>query len=431
MTRLGGPGGPGTLQAFLSGRNLQTIIDAENDPKSSTSDANDKYFDIIGFDPRGVGSTTPAVTCFPDPSSQRNWELQLEAEGMLGSCPDALRRNWQRTQALNQGCSIYDMTASEGEDPFMNYVSTPLVAHDMVTIVERHGEWREKEGLKAQAAHGGCHGSPQSQAIAERTQWHRGEEPLLYWGRSYGTVLGTTFAALFPDRVSRAVLDGVVNMDKYYEGKGPNVVVDADAIFHRFGHYCDAVGPEVCPFYIKGGPEAINNAYWALEDKILNNSVPVIASASRGPEVVTWSDVKTILRVAVYQPLIAFPVLAEKMAELARGNAIPLADFKHRRHFPACPSAECSIAGPWSPACARGQENSLYASAAVLCSDAEFLTNNGVEQFVESWDSLKADSATLGDYWAQLQMSCVGWKAKAKYKFTGRAFPFLVEIDHS
>ena len=80
----------------------------------------DKYFDIIGFDPRGVGSTTPAVMCFPDPTSQRDWELQLEAEGMLGSCPDALQRNWQRTQALNQGCSVYDMSTSaiegEGED---------------------------------------------------------------------------------------------------------------------------------------------------------------------------------------------------------------------------------------------------------------------------------------------------------------------------
>ncbi|KAJ5171940.1 hypothetical protein N7492_004533 [Penicillium capsulatum] len=414
----GGPGGSGALSAFLSGRNLQTIVDAEGGP-STNSATNDKYFDIIGFDPRGVGSTTPAVTCFPDPTSQRNWELQLEAEGMLGSCPDALRRNWQRNEALNLGCSVYDMAASKGEEPFMNYINTPLVARDMITIVERHGEWREKEGLKAQAAHEKCHGADRTSAIADRTKWHRGQEPLLYWGRSYGTVLGTTFAALFPDRVSRAVLDGVVNMDTYYEGRGPNVVVDADAIFDRFGHYCDTVGPDGCPFYVSGGPDAIKNAYWALEDQILNRSVPVIASASRGPEVVTWTDVKAILRIAVYQPLLAFPALAEKMAELARGNAIPLADFKHRRHFGACPSAECSIAGPWSPACAREQDNSLYASAAILCTDAEYLTKSGVDKFMASWNSLKTDSATLGDYWAQLQLSCVGWKAEAKYKFSG------------
>lgn len=313
----------------------------------------------------------------------------------------------------------------------MNYVSTPLVAHDMITIIERHGEWRAKEGLAAQAIRDRCHGVDNTREIAERTRWRRGEEPLLYWGRSYGTVLGTTFAALFPDRVSRAVLDGVVNMDTYYQGKGPNVIVDADAIFDRFGHYCDAVGVDGCPFYTGGGPDAIKNAYWALEDQILNKSIPVIASTSRGPEVVTWTDLKAILRIAVYQPLLAFPVLAEKMGELARGNAIPLADFKHRRHFGACPSSECSIAGPWSPACARGQDNSLYASAAVLCTDAEFLTKNGVEQFLASWNSLKADSATLGDYWAQLQLSCVGWKAKAKYKFSGMTVPDVVVALHN
>lgn len=350
---------------------------------------------------------------------------------MLGSCPDALGRNWHRNEALNLGCSVHDMTASQEEEPFMNYVSTPLVAHDMITIIERHGEWRAKEGLAAQAIRDRCHGVDNTREIAERTRWRRGEEPLLYWGRSYGTVLGTTFAALFPDRVSRAVLDGVVNMDTYYQGKGPNVIVDADAIFDRFGHYCDAVGVDGCPFYTGGGPDAIKNAYWALEDQILNKSIPVIASTSRGPEVVTWTDLKAILRIAVYQPLLAFPVLAEKMGELARGNAIPLADFKHRRHFGACPSSECSIAGPWSPACARGQDNSLYASAAVLCTDAEFLTKNGVEQFLASWNSLKADSATLGDYWAQLQLSCVGWKAKAKYKFSGMTVPDVVVALHN
>ncbi|KAJ5591469.1 Peptidase S33 tripeptidyl aminopeptidase-like C-terminal [Penicillium hispanicum] len=415
----GGPGGPGTLQAFVSGRNLQKIINAESDPNINPVDSGDKYFDIIGFDPRGVGSTTPAVTCFPDPISQRTWELQVEAEGMLGSCPDALQRNWQRTQALNQGCSVYEMTAAQGEEPMMSYLNTPLVARDMITIIERHGEWRQKEGQKQQAAHDRCHGVDESAAIAQRTRWQQGEEPLYYWGRSYGTLLGMTFAALFPERIARAVLDGVVNMDMYYEGRGPNAVMDADAIFDRFGHYCDAVGFDGCPFYVDGGPEAIKEAYWAIEEQILNASIPVMASFTRGPEVVTWTDLKAILRVAVYQPLIAFPVLAQVMSELAMGNYVPMADFKHRRHFGACPDTECSIAGPWSPACAREQDNSLYASAAILCTDAEHLSNHTMESFQSVWDGLKSDSAALGDYWAQLELACVGWKAKPKYKFEG------------
>lgn len=36
-----------------------------------------------------------------------------------------------------------------------------------------------------------------------------GEEKLQYWGFSYGTFLGVTFASLFPDSVGRMVLDGM------------------------------------------------------------------------------------------------------------------------------------------------------------------------------------------------------------------------------
>ena len=410
------------MQAFVSGRNLQLIVDAEADPTETGEETGNKYFDIIGFDPRGVGSTTPPVMCFPDPVTQRNWELQVSAEGILGSGSDSLQRNWQRTEALNSGCSVFDMSSPGTDEPMMSYVNTPLVAQDMLTIIERHGEWREKEGQRAQTAHNKCHGLDEGDTILERTQWRRGEEPLLYWGRSYGTLLGTTFASLFPERVTRAVLDGVVDMVKYYQGTGPNVISDADAIFDRFAQYCNEAGPVGCPFYMEGGPDSIKAAYWELERQILNTSIPVMASAERGPEVVTWTDIKEIQRLAIYQPLLTFPFLAERMTELGKGNAVPMADFKHGRHFGACPSNKCSLAGPWSPECATSQDNVIYAMAAIMCSDAEYLTTMNTEQFQAQWSSLLADSAALGDYWAQLQLSCVGWKAKAKYPFAGMSY---------
>lgn len=408
------------MQAFVSGRNLQLIVDAEADPRESAE--SDKYFDIIGFDPRGVGSTTPPVMCFPDPVSQRNWELQVSVEGMLGSGSDSLLRNWQRTEALNSGCSVYDMSDPDAEEQMMSFINTPLVARDMLTIVERHGEWRGKEASKHMVHH--C--DPAS--ILERTHWRRGEEPLLYWGRSYGTLLGMTFASLYPDRVTRAVLDGVVDLVRYYEGKGPNPIRDADAIFERFGEYCNQAGPVGCPFYIEGGENAIRAAYWELEQRILNTSIPVMASARRGPEVVTWTDIKAIQRVAIYQPLLAFPILADRMSELAKGNAVPMADFKHGSHFGACPSNKCSLAGPWSLECATAQDNMLYAMSGIMCTDAEFMTTVDMRQFQANWDGLKADSATLGDYWAQLYMGCAGWKAKPKYSFKGIDFRFVCVV---
>ena len=37
-------------------------------------------------------------------------------------------------------------------------------------------------------------------------------------GMSYGTLLGATLAAMFPDRIGRMVLDGVLNPHEYYNG---------------------------------------------------------------------------------------------------------------------------------------------------------------------------------------------------------------------
>lgn len=70
----GGPGGSGVEQALLFGRDMQTIIDGETDPALPTGPANlsARYFDIIGFDPRGVNNTTPGFSCFPDSFSQRD-----------------------------------------------------------------------------------------------------------------------------------------------------------------------------------------------------------------------------------------------------------------------------------------------------------------------------------------------------------------------
>jgi pimeloyl-ACP methyl ester carboxylesterase len=64
------------------------------------------------------------------------------------------------------------------------FVSTAFVARDMVRVAEAHGESRVR-----------------------------------FWGFSYGSVLGITFAAMFPDKVERLIVDGVCDTDEYYESE--------------------------------------------------------------------------------------------------------------------------------------------------------------------------------------------------------------------
>ena len=44
------------------------------------------------------------------------------------------------------------------------------------------------------------------------------ENGLLVVGLSYGTTLGATVAAMFPDRMDKVLLDGVMNVHEYYHG---------------------------------------------------------------------------------------------------------------------------------------------------------------------------------------------------------------------
>ncbi|KAL4804715.1 TAP-like protein-domain-containing protein [Aspergillus unguis] len=422
----GGPGGSGVAQALVFGRDLQTIVDATDFPSNESAGL---YYDIIGFDPRGVNNTTPGFSCFPNLFAQKNWELQAEADGMLGSSVDSFMRNWQRALALNAACSRSVARAFAGGDILGEHTNTPPVARDMLEIVERHGEWREKQGAAAQRQLDLSHGRDPQQTILTRTKWRRGKEKLLYWGRSYGTVLGATFAALYPDRVQRMLLDAVVDAEKYYTDVGPESILDADAIFDKFALYCDVIG-EGCPFNASG-PEGIKELYKSLENKMYNSSMAVWPSAIRGPEVVTWTDLKTVLRIAVYQPLAGFAYLADIAADLLKGDGSRLADFKHGRRAPTCPTNECLVAGPWSTECEVPGQNEQYATSAILCTDAEYMQNTDQEDFKRHWHGLQEASSVTGDYWAHTRLNCVGWAVKAKWKMTApvtgnTSFPILL-----
>jgi len=146
----GGPGAPGTDYAAAADRVFrQPLLDA---------------FDIVGFDPRGTGDSSP-VDCLSDDEMDdyiaTDPDPDTDAEG--GDYVD-----W--TERIGAGC-----VANTGE--LIGHVSTVEAARDM-------------DVLRAAL----------------------GEEQLTYFGASYGTKLGATYADLFPDRVGRLVLDGAVDV---------------------------------------------------------------------------------------------------------------------------------------------------------------------------------------------------------------------------
>lgn len=84
-------------------------------------------------------------------------------------------------------------------------------------------------------------------------------ENLMYWGKcshpifidlivvgsSYGTVLGMTFASMFPERVDRMMLDATVNPHEYMAGTNTEMLLDADKAYAAFLEECIAA-PKKC-----------------------------------------------------------------------------------------------------------------------------------------------------------------------------------------
>lgn len=143
----GGPGGSGI--DYLENIDLDASVTEQ--------------FDVVGFDPRGVATSTP-VDCVSDE--------ELDAYVASDPTPDD-QQEVQEFQALwsnlTEGC-----VARSG--PLLEHVSTVEVARDMDVM----------------------------RAIV-------GDEKLTFFGASYGTYIGATYASLFPDKVGRLVLDGAVD----------------------------------------------------------------------------------------------------------------------------------------------------------------------------------------------------------------------------
>lgn len=120
-------------------------------------------FDIIGFDPRGVGQSSP-VDCLTDD----------ELDEFIAADPDPDERS-ERLEAdalmrqFGRGC-----LARSGD--LARYVSTGEAARDLDII----------------------------RGVLDQPK-------LLYFGASYGTFLGATYADLFPERVGRMVFDGAID----------------------------------------------------------------------------------------------------------------------------------------------------------------------------------------------------------------------------
>lgn len=171
-------------------------------------------FDVVSFDPRGVGAST-AVQCYPGLADEQQALAGTPAAFPVGRTQE---REWIRAYAgFDQACG-----SRAGE--LLPHLSTANVARDM-----------------------------------DRLRQEVGDERLSYLGVSYGTYLGATYADLFPGRVRALVLDG--NIDPVAAATGRGDQGRRLAVTLRFGQdlgmartlrafldLCGTADPPACAF---------------------------------------------------------------------------------------------------------------------------------------------------------------------------------------
>jgi hypothetical protein len=148
----------------------------------------------------------------------------------------------------------------------------------------------------------------------------------------------------------------------------------------------------------------------------------VPGSDTRGPDVITFSDVMRLVKESLYVPLKSFPVMADLLANVSRGDGGAFADMKNAGKVAACPMNDEQDCPKLYP---PYKDTLLETLASISCTDGEDLSNLTKEEFFDYYEVLKGQSRWMADIWAAFTMPCWGWKTRPKWRYQGIALPFI------
>jgi pimeloyl-ACP methyl ester carboxylesterase len=214
----GGPGASGLGQAALG---------------AAVPDDVDAQYDWIGFDPRGVGSSQPALTCDDEYFGyDRPYYVPVTRK---------LETTWlERAEAYAKKCD-------RAGGALLDHIKTTDSVADMESI---------RKALDA--------------------------KQINYYGFSYGTYLGQVYATLHPDRVRRMVFDGNVNPSRvWYDAN-----LDQDVRFDKnMDIYFDWIADHDAVYHLGKSGLLVKAKYYLVQQKLRLEP----AAGKIGPD--EWNDI--------------------------------------------------------------------------------------------------------------------------------------------
>ncbi len=341
----GGPGASGVDYAMMAGMAISGPVR--------------EAYDVVGFDPRGVARSAP-ITCFDD--------AQMDDFLSADPSPDDAGEEAASQELMEDFAQACEQNAPD----LIGHISTVEAARDI-------------DILRAAL----------------------GDEQLTYFGASYGTFLGTTYASLFPERVGRLVLDGAVDPELTGLEMGLGQAEGFERATRAYVEDCVAGGE--CP--LGSDVESAMSRIPAFLDEL--DSAPLSVGDDAAGELTEGWGMYGII-VAMYDQN-AWPILSQAFDRAFQGDGTLL---MYLANLYASRGSDGSYDG-----------NGMQAIYAVNCldrpagSDGEDLDSAAVEQEFEE------ASPTWGRYLAG-EGACEYWPAEATetiedYSAAGAA-PILV-----
>ncbi|RFU26835.1 hypothetical protein B7463_g9506, partial [Scytalidium lignicola] len=343
------PGGPG-------GNGTKMVIELVTDPSTGASPALREHFDLIGPDPRAVGASTP-TQCDPDLWNKRMTKFPKDEKAF-----NEVVAHWEKIGA--------DCMQRTG--PSFNYSDTISAARDLEAI-----------------------------------RLALGEGPLNFMGFSYGTLLRSQYAELFPGNIRAMVLDA--NGDHSYTGTqfALQEMRDYEIVVEHFVEW--AATNETSPLKGKDVGKLLDELFTCADEKPV--PAPGCKQDSSRPlpcrPDVTGEEMKILLQDLIIFPF-RYPLVAELVQEALNGNAT-------------------GLSASWY----TGSSHSDFSQNAIFCQD--WLHSNTWTEFVNTDNLLRSVSPHLqGVTWfAFMEVMCQNWPSpitnpQRPINITGTSAPILL-----
>ncbi|KAF7295791.1 AB hydrolase-1 domain-containing protein [Mycena chlorophos] len=370
----GGPGGSGHASLLRTGPLLSGIFEGK--------------YDIVSWDPRGVNMSTPVLSCFPTELHRALFALGEDAS----QWPDnddrtLLKRSLLLADARSK--LLISLCRQSLSDEVLRSVTTVNVVRDMDEMRKAIGD-------------GG----------------------MRYWGFSYGTLVGATYVAMFPETAERVILDGVIYAPESYNSMlidGVRSGASVNQEFEQFVSLCAEAGPSRCALAANNASASdISTRIWALATRLSASPLPLPNPPTGAlPTLIHQRHLMSAIFTSFYKPN-TWTKLAEAVAAAENDDGTLLAELSGaggrnwqdlRRNITDVERAEERGWGGQH----IGNDDEL--GMGVLCGDAPpFVVEEGEgegDEWTEEWmrwrDQLVEPNRLNGPMWFSMMMVCRHW----------------------